>query len=326
MAMSENWIEDYQRFRTQAAWRSPLRTQIELRGADRQAFLNNYCTADVGRLEVGHGTEAFLTSVQGKTLAYLLVFCCPESLVLDTEAGQTEPITAHLDRYILREDVQLHDQSQAWHQCWVAGPEVPERLPLEEGAWPAQDWTHGPAGIAGLSIWVRRLAILDVPLFALVCESRHGEQLQRACQAALGDPASPAAFHALRVENGFPQYGPDINDKNLPQEVGRNRQAISFTKGCYLGQETVARIDALGHVNRKLVGLRFMACEPPPVGTELVRGSKIVGQVTSATFSPRAASALALAYVRRECNAPGTRLESNAGAAEIVTLPWGSDQ
>ena len=141
-------------------------------------------------------------------------------------------------------------------------------------------------------------------------------------------PAGADAFEMARIEAGTPLYARDISDKNLPQEVNRDALAISFTKGCYLGQETVARIDALGHVNRVLVGVRFAGSEPPPPGTELTvteaqgsEGKATVGAVTSAAYSPRLGSSLALAYVRRGHTQPGTQLTSSAGPAQVVSLP-----
>ncbi len=125
-----------------------------------------------------------------------------------------------------------------------------------------------------------------------------------------------------RIEAGTPYYGRDLSDANLPQELAHDARAISFTKGCYIGQETVARLDALGHVNRTLCGVRLAGSEIPPVGTEFTGGAgKSVGQVTSAAFSPRLDAPLALAYVRRGENMPGSRLESSLGSAEVVALP-----
>jgi hypothetical protein len=129
------------------------------------------------------------------------------------------------------------------------------------------------------------------------------------------------ALETLRIESGTPLLGVDFDERNLPQEVGRDAQAISFTKGCYLGQETVARIDALGHVNQRIAGVRFGGDAPPFAGTELTRGGAAVGRVTSAAWSPRLAAPLALAMVRREHGAPGTALESALGPCEVVALP-----
>jgi folate-binding protein YgfZ len=124
-----------------------------------------------------------------------------------------------------------------------------------------------------------------------------------------------------RIEAGTPLFGQDITEKNLPQEVARDALAISFTKGCYLGQETVARIDALGHVNQTLCGLRFAGPDSPPPGTELTIDDKVVAHVTSAAFSPRLGGPLALGYVRRGHTLPGTAFTSSRGPASVVKLP-----
>jgi folate-binding protein YgfZ len=129
------------------------------------------------------------------------------------------------------------------------------------------------------------------------------------------------AFTAARIEAGFPLFGVDFGEENFPQEVGRDPVAISFTKGCYLGQETVARIDALGHVNQRIAGVRFFGSDVPMNGTKLTLQGKEVGVVTSAAFSPKLGAPLALSMVRREANSPGTRLGSAIGECEVVALP-----
>jgi folate-binding protein YgfZ len=138
-------------------------------------------------------------------------------------------------------------------------------------------------------------------------------------------PAGLETYHTLRVEAGTPLYGVDIDESNLAPEVGRTRQAISYTKGCYLGQEPIVRIRDLGHVNRSLLAVKIAAQEPVPRGTRLFREGKEVGQVTSSVVSPRLGATLALAYLRRGSDNAGTALEVEAGggrrAAEVVALP-----
>jgi folate-binding protein YgfZ len=136
--------------------------------------------------------------------------------------------------------------------------------------------------------------------------------------------AGEMAFAAARIEAGTPLYGIDMGEHNFPQEVGRDHLAINFTKGCYLGQETVARIDALGHVNQRLRGLQFGGGETPPPGTEISIGGTQAGRVTSAAYSPLLDAPLALAMVRREANAPGIRIESPYGECRIVAFPANS--
>jgi folate-binding protein YgfZ len=129
------------------------------------------------------------------------------------------------------------------------------------------------------------------------------------------------ATDIVRIEAGTPWFGRDVTDENLPQEVDRTPLAISFTKGCYLGQETVARLDAMGHVNRTLCGVRFPGPEVPSVGGEIRIDEKVVGRITSACWSPRLGTPLALAYMRRGHNQVGARVPSPWGDAEVVRLP-----
>jgi folate-binding protein YgfZ len=134
-------------------------------------------------------------------------------------------------------------------------------------------------------------------------------------------PCGRRAFDTARIEAGFPIYGRDISERNLPQEVARDELALSFVKGCYIGQETVARIDALGHVNRLLRGIKLHSDHVPADGTELRAAGQTIGEITSATCSPLLAAPMALAYIRRGYDQPGTRLECEHGAAEVVRLP-----
>jgi folate-binding protein YgfZ len=128
-----------------------------------------------------------------------------------------------------------------------------------------------------------------------------------------------------RLEGGFPWFPWDITEKNLPQEVGRDSSAISFSKGCYLGQETVARLDALGHVNRRLCGVRCDGTQMPNGGESLLADEKPVGQITSAAFSPRLNAPLAFAYLRIPHDSAGSRLTWSGGTAEVVALPLASE-
>ncbi len=234
------------------------RTLIEIAGEDRAKFLHNLCTNEIRKLAPGAGCEAFLTNVQGKILAHVLVFSGPDSLVLETVPGQAETILAHLDRYLIREKVELSDRSLDWSEWLLAGPQAESLLTgLTGGASPAALFASQKSQIAGHEVWLRRVDLAGPHGFLIDC--------RRADAAAIGQGfvdvgarrVGLEAFEARRIEVGFPFYGADISDKNLPQELARDNRAISFTKGCYLGQETVARIDALGHVNQTLVGVRF---------------------------------------------------------------------
>jgi len=298
------------------------RTQIEVRGSDRAALLHNLCTSDVKRLTPGEGCEAFFTNVQGRILAYVNLLCAPHSVVLDTVPGQSEALLAHLDRYIIREDVQLHDRTDEWSELLLAGPRAEGFLSgLTGGSVPGSLLAHCEAVVGGATVFVRRVDWVGPVGFFLSVPAESTNAVRKALVSAGAVECGDEAVEIARIEAGSPAFGRDITDKNFPQEVGRDARAISFTKGCYLGQETVARIDALGHVNRLLVGLRFEGSEVPRPGTELRVGEKTAATVTSSVYSPRLGAPLAMGYVRREQLGDDVVFESPVGAARRVRLP-----
>jgi len=328
--MTLPWIGEYDSLKSGAGLVDfSDRTQVEVLGEDRATFLHSFCTNEIRKLALGTGCEAFLTSVQGKTLSHVNVFAWPESLVLETVPEQGPKIVEHLDRYIIRERVTLADRSSEWAEQLLAGAEAESVLKqLTENSAPPQNLacvaTEFNTSGGPLKVWVRRIDLINAPSFIISCASEDLQQVSAALVAAGAMQCSREAFEAARIEAGTPLFGHDITDKNLPQEVNRDRQAISFTKGCYLGQETVARLDALGHVNKLLAGVRFFEANVPPPGTELTSDGQKAGDVTSSTWSPALGAPLSLAYVRSGKHAPGTRLESSFGPAEVVSLPIAS--
>jgi folate-binding protein YgfZ len=314
------WIGDYDALVERAAL-VPLeqRTQIELTGADRASFLHNLCTNEIRQLTPGSGCEAFLTTAQGRTLAHLFAFVGPESIVISTVAGQAEIIMAHLDHYLVSEQVTLADRSQSWSEWYLGGPHSADVVSQTiADRPPAVRLEHRSTTIAGKSAWVRRADLTHPDGFLIAAARDEIAAIANAIESLDVPRISLEAFEAARIEHRSPLYGRDITDKNLPQEVGRNPLAISFKKGCYLGQETVARIDALGHVNQSLVAVKFDGTTVPVAGALLTADRQTVGHVTSAAFSPRFGRPIALAYVRRGHLASGTPLESTVGRAEVV--------
>lgn len=285
-------------------------------------MLHGLCTNDIKGLTPGDGCEAFLTNVQGKTAGYAYVFCRVETLLLDTVAGLAAEIIPALDRYIIREDAKLSDRSQELHEVLLSGDKAPGLLQsLGITTPPNVEYAHAEAFVADMPVDIRRVSYCSPTCFFLSCRSEQAVQLLAVLRDAGAIPCAPEVVDALRIEMGTPVFGLDLSADNLPQEVGRDRQAISFTKGCYLGQETVARLDALGHVNRQLVGLRFSGEQIPPPGTILEIEGKAVARVTSSCWSPRLNAPLALAYVRRGHEVIGTTLRSDPWQAEVVRLP-----
>ncbi len=298
------------------------RTQIELVGPDRQTFLHNLCTNEIRRLQPGAGCEAFLCNAQGHVLALVYVFAGADSLVIDTVPGQEEKLLAQLDRYLIREKVELRGRSAQWGELLLAGPGAEEILRRFVTQLPEQLFQHTAATIAGAEVWLRRVDITRPHGYLIAAERSAIEGVTKALVAAGATLCGASALETARIEAGTPYFGCDVTDANLPQEIARDARAISFVKGCYIGQETVARLDSLGHVNRTLVGVKFAQTDVPSASTELTdETGKVVGQVTSATFSSRVDAPLALAFVRRGHNTPGTKLNSARASAEVVALP-----
>jgi len=298
------------------------RTQVRVSGADRVRFLHGFCTNDIQRLSAGAGCETFLANARGKLVGHVFVFCDAEGLTLETSPGQAESLIRHLDRYVIREDVQFQDLNGLVAEFLVAGQRSPELLAgLTGRPAPAEMLSHEEAVLASaVPISLRRVPLAVPSAFLLSCPAARRAEVQQLLLTCGAMVCGAEAFEAVRIEAGFPCYGRDITEEHLPQEVNRNAQAISFTKGCYLGQETVARINALGHVNRKLVQLSWQGPEPLQPGQDLKLEEQVVGRVTSAAWSPRCGGPLALAYLRRGLDRPGTRLETGGGIAEVVEV------
>jgi folate-binding protein YgfZ len=298
------------------------RTQLELTGADRASFLHNLCTNSVRELAPGSGCEAFVVNVKGHIVGHVFIFAGPNSHVVETVPGQAEKLLAHFDRYRIREDVALHDRSHEWAEVLLAGPRAASMLGQLGLPVPSGRLAHVAAQLNNDPVWLRRIELTGPGDFLVACAHDNVAGVRASLISAGAAACREEAFQAARIENGTPLYGADISEENLPQEISRDQLAISFTKGCYLGQETVARIDALGHVNRILRGVRFPDAAIPAPGAALLADSpnKIVGNVTSSCWSPRLKSPLALAFLKRGHHEVGTKLNWQGGAAEVVEL------
>ena len=296
------------------------RTLLEIKGKDRASLLHNLCTNDVLSLEAGQGCEAYFTDVKGRVLAHAFLFAGSDVILLDTAAGQADRLMPHLDKYIIREDVTPEDTSRRWKVLVIAGPEADSILKKCGLRSPEEVLAHAACSVGDVDLVISRLPLLQVDCFALRCPTDQLVPATRLLTEAGAEPVSVATFDAARIENGFPLSSADVLDR-FPQEVGRERESVSFTKGCYLGQETVARIDAMGQVNWNLAGLQFEGRDIPQAGTELTHADKAVAKVTSACFSPGRQAVLALAYVRRDAIQEDTKLASPVGMASLIQLP-----
>ncbi len=303
------------------------REQFALTGPDRVRFLNAFCTANIATLQTGHGCEAFITSVKGRIVGHLFVFAEEEMLWLESGAGTAEPLTGHLAKYLMIEDAELETRTEELGTLLVSGPETLTTLE-QAGAATHQlaPWQHLRGEIAGIDVHLRRTDMLGVPGVELIApRTELGRLWQHLTDSGIA-PAGRDAFEALRIEAGLPKVGIDVSDGNLAQEAARTALAISFTKGCYLGQEPIARLDAMGHTNRELRGLELESGSVPQPGAAVFdtpEAGKEVGRITSSALRPSDKRPLALALLRTRFNSPGTTVYVAAGEGTVpATVFW----
>jgi tRNA-modifying protein YgfZ len=283
------------------------RGKLALTGAEAKAFLNGQVSNDVEALEPGTGLYAALLTNKGKMLGDLRVIDTGAELWLDTERVALQALFDTIRRGTVGWQVELHKRTLQQALLSLVGPRAAEAVGGPIGPEHANRTTE----IGGAqALLIATDAGVDV-----VCAAEDAP----AVRTALGVPEVPeAAAEVVRVEAGRPRYGIDLDEGTIPQEAGLNERAVSFTKGCYVGQETVARLHYRGKPNRHLRGLRLSA--PVPSGTPLTLGEREVGRLGSSVVSPRHGP-IGLALVRRE-GAPGAELVAGNATATVVELPF----
>ncbi|AMV30589.1 putative dimethyl sulfoniopropionate demethylase [Pirellula sp. SH-Sr6A] len=306
-------------------WKLGTGSIVEIRGKDRSKVFNNLATQDLRELAVGQSRETFITDSKGRTFGHGLAIGLPEFHLFVSVPGQAERLVPHFDRFIIMEDATITDRSSAF-TLWLAADEsILPRLGIDLPAAPWPDsfttfWNGLPAHLVRAP-WAgptSRLLLSESPELPTSCDpSLHAELL-------LSDLDHRSDWEALRIQSFWPWYGIDLDDKNFPQELDRDTSAISFRKGCYLGQETVARLDALGQVQKKLVKLAISGDGSidmnVPEETKLRSGDSEVGQLRSyAPLSPGAA--VGLGYVKRSHFTPGTELRLGTQGHTAVVMP-----
>jgi folate-binding protein YgfZ len=327
--MSEQWAGYHAATTRVALADRTSRCRIAVTGPDRAKFLHNLTTNEIKRLPVGEGCEAFVTSLQGKTLGYVLIMACESELLVRSDPEGLAQILPHFQKYGLFDEVGIESVATTTFEFHLAGPDARDVLERIGAEPPDGLYAHRIANVGGASVRLIRESPTGRVGWTLIGHASDADRVAKALREN-GAPGglvdlSNAEFEVLRIEAGTPVFGHDVTQANLPQELDRDARAISFVKGCYLGQETVARIDALGHVNRLLKGLTLAQGPPPPPGTALeAADGKAVGAVTSSAWSPGWGRALALAYVRTTHAAPGTELRlalSGSASATVSDLP-----
>lgn len=300
---------------------------LSVSGPDAAKLLHGLVTNDVLALRPGAGCHAALLTPKGKLRAEMAVLRTSEDeLLLDCEPALAAPLAGILSGYVPFSRSALAELTGETAVLQLEGPAaagVLARAGLPEP--PAPAYSHVEASIEGSAVRVARVSRAGEPGFALLAPRAAAGRLLDLLVAHGAERRGAELLEAGRIEAGLPRWGAELDEAVLPNEAWLERTAISYTKGCYLGQETVARLRTYGHVNRHLVALLFPLGSSVVPGAAVRAGEETVGKVTSAVDSPWRGRRVALAYVRREHEAPGTLLtaETEAGAVEgsVAAVP-----
>jgi folate-binding protein YgfZ len=299
------------------------RARIRLTGSDRVRWLNGMLTNNVRDLAVGHGVYAFLLNPQGHILGDLTAYNRGEYLLVDTDQAQVERILATFDHYIIMDDVEAANVSATLTTVAVTGPNAESVLKAAGFELPQLQ----PLQIADLLWQQTPMSILrgeaePYPSYEIWVAPERAASVREALQAAGASPVGGDALELYRVARGVPRYGQDIRERDLPQETEQER-ALSFNKGCYVGQEIVERIRSRGSVHRKFTGFRIAGPVPAP-GVKIQLQAREVGEITSSAVIPASNGdqVVALGYIRREIAVPGKEVEVAGSSAAVTELPF----
>jgi folate-binding protein YgfZ len=299
----------------------------EFTGPDRVRYLNAITSGNLLDLNPGQSAIGLLLNPQGHILAELRTLALEDRLLALSHAITGQRTLETLDKFIIMDDVELRDRSAEFGTACVVGPAteavVSELAGVQLAAMAAGGHVEAEAG--GIRCRVVKATSLRLPGAEWLVEREHLGKLWRllveAAERHGGGAAGYAAVNVLRLEAGAAWFGTDFDDRVIPHEAGLEQSHISYTKGCYTGQEIVERVRSRGHANRRRMGLAFSGEGLPEAGAKLTAEGKEAGWVTSAVFSPAAGRAIGLGYLRREFHPPGTRLKWERGEAEVIPLP-----
>jgi tRNA-modifying protein YgfZ len=307
------------------------RARTRFSGQRAPEILTGLLTNDVLALEAGHGQYAAALTPKGKIVADVRVFRDDDGLLVDTAPRAAEGWSGLVRKYVNPRLAAYRDESSTLRDVGVFGPNARHVVAAMTGASAAAlgilpHYSHATIAVDAARVLVGRVPDLGVEGFELFVPADAFDTFWRLALDAGAEPAGLAAWEVARVEAGRPEWGLDIDDTTIPQEANfDDLDAISYTKGCYTGQEIVARVHFRGHVNRHLRGLRAAGAEPPPAGAQLVDESgRPVGEVRTGVSSPRLGG-IALAMVRREVAAGASlsaQWDGGESRADVSALPF----
>ena len=301
--------------------------RILLTGADRRSYLQGLLTNDIMALGAGEGCYAALLNAQGRMMADMRVLELGDAVLLDVVPQVTEPVRAHLERFVFSEEVEVRDVTAERAEIGAYGPAAASIVSgvLKVAVAELPLFGNLRASFNGSPAIVVRSDEIGIDGFDIIVDRGASDGLMAALSDRGAVPASDGEVDTLRIESGRPLFGVDMTEETIPLEAGIDDRAISRTKGCYVGQEVIVRVLDRGHgrVARRLVGLALPAGAPlPAAGAAIAAGDKEVGRITSRTMSPALGHPIALGYVHRDFVVPGTTVTVGGVPAVVAALPF----
>lgn len=308
--------------------------KLQLTGPEAPMFLGNLSTNDIKNLPLGGGCEAYFCDPRAKVKFQTWIYHVrlgdgQHALWVETTPGRNADLFQYLDRYRISEQAEIEDVTERFAQMHLAGPKAKAVLgqALGEELPDLPEFAHMERTFgSNATCHIRRRDPLGVPGFDIVCLADRAAGVWRLLATAGATPAGLQAYETLRIEAGTPVFGPDIDDTRFVMEVGNAVRAVSYSKGCFLGQEPIVMArDRAGHVNRAFSGLKVLDGGLLPPGTKVFHADQEVGLVTSSCHSPRLGVPVALGYLRWKHQEPGTQMEAEPPAGrqpvEVLGLP-----
>ncbi|HET6929765.1 MAG TPA: glycine cleavage T C-terminal barrel domain-containing protein [Candidatus Acidoferrum sp.] len=325
-----DWLGEYRHLHDSVALLDKnYRAYLDFTGPDRVRYLNAILTNNIKDLRENHGTISLFLNPQGRILAEMETQAHAEKLFCVSYVLIREPLIAALDKYIIMDEVTLTDRTDDFASLALEGPKaalVAEELTGVDVADLAELETR-PASVQRIPCRLGKRSPGATASAEFLVDRGHAETLWNILLEAArkhgGGPAGYQALSATRLEQGIPWYSYDFGEKQIPHEAGLQNSHISYTKGCYTGQEIVERVRSRGQVNRVRVTLKYDSPQPPAPETPLLSEGKEAGYTTRAAFSPALNAPIGMAYLRREKSTPGSvvGLPGAAGSATVLATP-----
>ncbi len=294
----------YSALRESAAWLDVSgRGKIRATGEDRLRFLHAMSTQPVEELQPGQGTYAFFLNPQGQIQADAHLYVAADHVLMETEPETVETLVRHLERFIIMDDVALENVTASLAALALEGPRADDIAGSFFGELPAE----ADAGREAKGVLIVRNSLTGEPGLRLVAPATSSAGLAERIESAGGVAAAAEDFRVVRVENQVPRFGEDFFDTNLPQETQR-LEAVSFTKGCYIGQEIVERVRSRGQVNRLLAGVELETDTAPAAGSAVMFENEEVGRLTSPVYSPKLRRVVGFSILRRQAATAGSTI------------------